>query len=71
MAPTVQQFVERLHEVETDLEHEVEKRRRRGHHRVSRGRLWFDRELRAHHRRRRQSIPDYMRRGLRGDKSKA
>ena len=61
MAPTVQQFVERLHEVETDLEHEVEKRRRRLHHRVSRGRLWFDQELRAQHRRLRQSIPDYIR----------
>ncbi len=61
MPPTVRHFVERLHEVETDLEHEVEKRRRRWHHRVSRGRLWFNQELRAQHRRLRQSIPDYIR----------
>ena len=61
MSPTVQHFVERLHDAELDLRHQVERRRRRWHERMYRGRVWFNQELRAQHRRLRQSIPAYIR----------
>jgi len=61
MSPTVQHVVERLHDAELDLERQVERRRRRCHDRMYRGRVWFNHELRAQHRRLRQSIPKYIR----------
>jgi hypothetical protein len=61
MPRTVHDFVERLHEAEVDLTHGVERRRRRWHYRMNRGRVWVNQELRAQHRRLRQSIPQYIR----------
>lgn len=61
MPPIVEQFVDRLRDAEIDLKREVERRRRRWHYRMYRGRVWCDQELRAQHRRLRQSIPAYIR----------
>ena len=38
----------------------IDRRRRRWQYRAHRGQVWFDRELRAAHRRLRQSIPSYV-----------
>jgi hypothetical protein len=59
----VQQFVERFHDAELDVKHQVAERRRRWRRRMYRGRVWFNQELRARHRRLRQSIPAYIREG--------
>ena len=60
MSPHVERFVDRLQEAEDDLKREVKARRRRWRHRVHRGRVWFDKELRETHRKLRQSIPAYI-----------
>ena len=61
MPPTVQHVVERLRDAEIDFKDTVERRRRRWHDRMYRGRVWFNQELRGQHRRLRQSIPAYLR----------
>jgi hypothetical protein len=52
--------VDRIRVVQADLEREINTRQRRWEYRAHRGRVWFDRELRAAHRRLRQSIPAYV-----------
>lgn len=61
MSRTVHNFVERLHDVEIEFTHQAERRRRRFHDRMYRCRVRFNQELRAQHRRLRQSIPAYIR----------
>jgi hypothetical protein len=63
MFPSVDRFLDRVRDAETDLEHEIKERQHRWRYRVRRGRVWFDRELRETHRRLRQSIPAYIREG--------
>lgn len=45
---------------EADLKREISDRRHRLQYRVRRGRVWFDQEVRAVHRKLRQSIPAYL-----------
>jgi len=61
MTPSVQHLFERLHDAEVDVKDGVERRRRRWRYRMHRGRVWFNQELRAQHRRMRQGIPAYLR----------
>ena len=58
--PSVGRVVDGVRGAEAELEREIRDRRRRWQRRVQRGRVWFDRELRAAHRRLRQSIPAYI-----------
>jgi hypothetical protein len=58
-----ERFVERVRDAETDLAGALAARQRRWHSRAHRGRVWFDSELRAAHRRLRQSIPAYVLQG--------
>jgi hypothetical protein len=60
MAPYVDRLRSRLHDAEEDLRGGVRHQQRRWHYRVRRGRVWFDKERRAAHRRLRQSIPAYI-----------
>ena len=60
MSSYVERFVDRLHDAEEDLTHEVEEQQRRWQYQMHRGRVWFDKELRKAHRRLRQSIPAYV-----------
>jgi hypothetical protein len=60
MSPYVERFVERLRDAEGDLKREVDEQQRRWHHRIHRGRVWFDKELRESHRHLRQRIPAYI-----------
>jgi hypothetical protein len=64
ISPYVERFLDRIRNAEKELEHELEHRRRRWQYRVHRGRVWFDRELRAAHRGLRQGIAAYV---LEGD----
>ena len=59
----VRRFVDRLRDAEDDLTRDVESQQHRWEHRVRRGRVWFDKELRETHRRLRQGIPAYVLRG--------
>lgn len=61
MPARVQDLIDRLHGAEGDLQQQAATRRRRWHDRMYRGRVWFNQELRAQHRRLRQSIPAYIR----------
>jgi hypothetical protein len=61
MAQTIQHLVERVRDAEIEFTRDVERRRRRWQARMYRSRVWFNRELRAQHRRLRQSIPAYIR----------
>lgn len=61
MPRTAHHFVDRLHNGRLDFKLEAKRRRRRWHERMYRGRVWFNQELRAQHRRLRQSIPAYIR----------
>ena len=63
MSPNVERFVARIRDAEADLTREVIDRQRRWQYRVSRGRVWFDAEIREAHRRLRQSIPAYVLQG--------
>jgi hypothetical protein len=63
MSPSLERFVDRLHDTEEDLKREVKDQQRRWQYRVRRGRVWFDKELRKTHRQFRQSIPAYIREG--------
>jgi len=60
MSPHVERFVERLRDAEGDFKREVDEQQRRLHHRIHRGRVWFDKELRDSHRHLRQRIPAYI-----------
>jgi hypothetical protein len=60
MSPYVERIAERLQEANQDLAREVEEQERRWHHRVNRGRVWFDKELRQVHRQFKQSVPAYI-----------
>ncbi len=60
MSPSVERIVERVHEAGGGLAREVEHQQRRWHHRVRRGRIWFDDEVRRAQRRFRQSIPTFL-----------
>jgi CBS domain-containing protein len=63
MSAYVERIVERLRDAEDDLKQEVQAQQRRWRYQVHRGRVWFDEELRAAHKRLRQSIPAYVREG--------
>lgn len=64
MSPSVERFVDRIHDAEEHLKREAKDQQRRWQYRVRRGRVWFDKELRETHRRLRQSTPAYI---LEGD----
>lgn len=63
MSPHIERIVERFREAEDDLEREVAEQQRRWRYQTHRGRVWFDKELRAAHRRLKQSVPSYIREG--------
>lgn len=58
-----ERIVARLHEAEDDLSREVDEQRARWRYKVHRGRAWFDRERRAAHRRLREGVVSWVRRG--------
>jgi hypothetical protein len=58
--PGIVRAADRIRDAEAELKRELEHGRRRLQYRASRGRIWFDRELREAHRRLRQSIPAYV-----------
>jgi hypothetical protein len=63
MSTGVERLVERVRDAGGEFEEEIAEHQRRWRHRVHRGRVWFDSELRESHRRLRQSIPAYIREG--------
>lgn len=52
--------VDRVRGAEADLKREIGDQRHRWQYRVRRGRVWFDHEVRAVHRKLRQTIPAYL-----------